>query len=136
MLQSVLSFLAQLFSEKNRGFAIALALPGASLSSACKNFDNLKYLYYYLVYLLKTWEYVFTIQRAIHTIKGDNSKCILFQNDAPFWTSTFYPLLAHYHTVPTFNNRCERGLLKRFYEKEKMLVTSIFSFSRNVFNPF
>ena len=29
-------------------------------------------------------EYVFSVQREIHTIKGDNSKCIFFQNHAPF----------------------------------------------------
>ena len=34
-------------------------------------------------------EYVFTIQRAIHTIKGDNSKCIFFFRIMPL---TFYPL--------------------------------------------
>ena len=40
-------------------------------------------------------EYVFIIERAINTIKGDNSKCIFFfQNYAPFLTLkqkwTFY----------------------------------------------
>ena len=44
-----------------------------------------------------TWnlEYVFTIQRAIHAIKGDNSRCSFFfflKNYAPFSTKTFYPL--------------------------------------------
>ena len=28
-------------------------------------------------------EYVFTVQRAIHTIKGDNSKCIFFSELCP-----------------------------------------------------
>ena len=40
-----------------------------------------------------------------------------------------------YHTIPTFND-FNRGLLKTLWEKEKMLVTSNFSFSHNVFYPF
>ena len=36
-------------------------------------------------------------------------------------------------TVQTLNDLKERGLLKTFWEKEKMLVTSIFSISQNVF---
>ena len=42
--------------------------------------------------------------------------------------------LTLYHTIPTFNDPQERSLLKTLWEKEKMLVTSIFSFSQNVFN--
>ena len=38
--------------------------------------------------------------------------------------------LTLYHTNPIFN---DPRLLKTFWEKEKMLVTSIFSFSHNVF---
>ena len=40
---------------------------------------------------------------------------------------------ALYHTVQTFNDPEKRRLLKTLWENEKMLVTSIFSFSRNVF---
>ena len=43
-------------------------------------------------------------------------------------------LTLHY-TVPTFNEPRERGLFKTIWEKEKMLVTSIFSFSQNVSYP-
>ena len=43
--------------------------------------------------------------------------------------------LTLYHTIPTFNDPQERYLLKTWWEKEKMLVTSIFSFSHNVFYP-
>ena len=37
-------------------------------------------------YLLETWNVtlVFTIQRVVHTIKGDNSKCIFFFRIMPF----------------------------------------------------
>ena len=44
-------------------------------------------------------------------------------------------MLTGVHTMPTHNDPAERGLLKIFWEKEKMLVTSIFSFSHNVFYP-
>ena len=37
-----------------------------------------------------------------------------------------------YHTIPTFNTSKDEGLLKILWETEKMLVTSIFSFSHNV----
>ena len=40
-----------------------------------------------------------------------------------------------YHTILTFNDPQQRGLLKTLWEKEKMLVTSIFSFSNIEFNP-
>ena len=43
-------------------------------------------------------------------------------------------LLNLYHKIPTFNNP-EKENLKTLWEKEKMLVTSIFSFSHNVFYP-
>ena len=36
---------------------------------------------------------------------------------------------------PDFKRPCIRSLLKTLWEKEKMLVTSIFSFSHNVFYP-
>ena len=39
-----------------------------------------------------------------------------------------------YHTIPTFNDTEEEGFGKHWGEKEKMLVTSIFSFSRSVFS--
>ena len=35
--------------------------------------------------------------------------------------------------IPTFNEPQKIDLLKTLWEKEKMLVTSIFSFSHNVF---
>ena len=37
--------------------------------------------------------------------------------------------LTHYHTIPTFTDPQKRSLLKTLREKEKILVTSIFSFS-------
>ena len=37
------------------------------------------------------------------------------------------------HTMPTFNDLETRSLLKTLWEKEKMLVTSIFCCSHNVF---
>ena len=42
-------------------------------------------------------------------------------------------ILSLYHTIPTFNTCENRKLLKTLWEKEKMLVTSIFSISHNVF---
>ena len=44
------------------------------------------------------------------------------------------PLTLH-HTILTFKDPEGRSLLKTLWEKEKMLVTSIFSFSHDVFNP-
>ena len=44
-------------------------------------------------------------------------------------------MLPEYHTIPTFNDPQTESLLKTLWEKEKMLVTSIFSFSLNVFYP-
>ena len=38
-----------------------------------------------------------------------------------------------YHTIQTFKRPWKRRLLKTLWEKEKMLETSIFSFSPNVF---
>ena len=43
--------------------------------------------------------------------------------------------LTLYHMIPAFNNLQERMLLETLWEKEKMLVSSIFSFSHNVFYP-
>ena len=43
--------------------------------------------------------------------------------------------LTPYHTIPTFNDPEKESLFKTLWEKEKMLVTSIFYFSHNVFNP-
>ena len=37
---------------------------------------------------------MFTIQKAIHTIKGDNSKC-LFKNYAPFFDLDFLSPIKH-----------------------------------------
>ena len=37
---------------------------------------------------------------------------------------------------PWFLHVCNTSLLKTLWEKEKLLVTSIFSFSHSVFNPF
>ena len=41
-----------------------------------------------------------------------------------------------YNTIPTFQHLWKKQLLKTLWEKEKMLVTSIFFFSRNVFYSF
>ena len=45
-----------------------------------------------------------------------------------------YKYLTLCHTIPTFNNP-ESKPFEYIVEKEKMLVTSIFSFSHNVFYP-
>ena len=42
--------------------------------------------------------------------------------------------LALYHTVPTFNNPKIETFWKTYWEKEKMLVTSIFSFFPKIFS--
>ena len=42
--------------------------------------------------------------------------------------------LTQYHTISIFLPK-EKGILKTLWEKEKMLVTSIFSFSHSVFYP-
>ena len=39
-------------------------------------------------------------------------------------------------TSPGFLHVCRKRLLKALWEKEKLLVTSNFSFSRSVFHPF
>ena len=39
------------------------------------------------------------------------------------------------HAIPTFNDLNKEAFKKTLLEKEKMLVTSIFSFSNNVFCP-
>ena len=44
-------------------------------------------------------------------------------------------LLSLSQTIPSFTRRRGIGLLKTLLKKEKMLVTSIFSFSYNVFFP-
>ena len=43
--------------------------------------------------------------------------------------------LTVYHTIPFFNN-ADKEALKTLWEKEKMQVTSIFSFFHNVLYPF
>ena len=53
----------------------------------------------------------------------DNSKFKTFAGDN----------LTLYHTIPTFNDLEEETFGKHCGEKEKMLVTSIFFFSHNVF---
>ena len=59
------------------------------------------------------------------------------QNKFQFFTQVYFSFLSSYrltfyHTILTFN---KRSLLKTLWEKEEMLVTSIFSFSHNVFYP-
>ena len=46
------------------------------------------------------------------------------------------PVLTLYYTIPSFNDLEEDVFRKHNGEKEKMLVTSIFSFSHHVFYPF
>ena len=43
--------------------------------------------------------------------------------------------LTLYRTILTFSNPYKKGLLKTLWEKEKMLVNSIFFFSHSVFFP-
>ena len=43
--------------------------------------------------------------------------------------------LTFYNTITTFNYPVQATIWKKLWEKEKMLVTSIFSFSHNVFYP-
>ena len=50
-------------------------------------------------------------------------------------TDKSYMLVTLYHTIPTFNDPI-KNLLKTLMKKEKMLVTSIFSFFHNVFFTF
>ena len=49
---------------------------------------------------------------------------------------TDLPTLTLYDIIPTFKDPCKRKPLKTLWEKEKMLVTSIFSFSHNVYYSF
>ena len=44
--------------------------------------------------------------------------------------------LNHFPSKPWFLRVCSLSLLKTLWEKEKLLVTSNFSFSHNVFYPF
>ena len=44
-------------------------------------------------------------------------------------------MLTLYNTILTFNNLEKRNLLKTLWEKEKMLVTSMFSFSFSTLPP-
>ena len=44
-------------------------------------------------------------------------------------------VITPYHTILSFNNPVEEGFSKTLWEKEKMLVTSVFYFSHNVFYP-
>ena len=44
-------------------------------------------------------------------------------------------LLTCFHKIPTFNDSAKNTLLKTLRKKEKMLVTTIFSFFCNVFYP-
>ena len=73
-------FLAQLFSEKARGIAIALvsSLSGGIIIVVCKKPGH--FVISLLLLKIFTWnsEYVFSIQRAISTVKGDCSKGIFF----------------------------------------------------------
>ena len=46
------------------------------------------------------------------------------------------PLSTLYHIILTFNNPEKEVFGKKLWEKEKMLVTSIFSFSNNLFCSF
>ena len=59
--------------------------------------------------------------------------CLKRKFNAEIKTMTYE--LTLYHTIPTFNNPPERSLLKTLWEKEKMPVTRIFSFSHYVFYP-
>ena len=59
---------------KTQGIAIAMAVA----SSACKNWHFVISLSLVKIYTWKL-QYVFTIQKAIHAIKGHNSECILFR---------------------------------------------------------
>ena len=51
------------------------------------------------------------------------------------------PSLCHkgltlHHTIPTFNDPEKKSIFKTLLEKEKILITNLFSFSHNVFHPF
>ena len=58
--------------------------------------------------------------------------CLLLMRQSEYLGSKGLTL---YQTIPTLNDSLKRKLLKTLREKEKMLVTSISSFSHNVFNP-
>ena len=55
-----------------------------------------------------------------------------YQHFIPFSHTVFIGLT---NIIPTFNEPEERAFWKTWREKEKMLVTSIFSLSHNVFHP-
>ena len=75
-------FLAWLFSEKTWGIARALSSSLSGIIVVQKLWHFVISLLLLMMFTLNS-EYMFTIQRAIHTIKRNNSKCIFFQNYAP-----------------------------------------------------
>ena len=89
-----LMFLARLFSEKTWGIAIALV---SSLSS-CKN------LWHFVISLsllnIYTWNsrYVFTMEKGICKIKGDNAEFI-FARIIPFLDFEFDSNVTRGHTI-------------------------------------
>ena len=108
-------------------------------------------------------EYVFIIQRVIHHVKGDNSKCIFFffSRISPFFNLDFLSSVKHptakcwhlyalllvfffflifslnpFPNKPWFFHVCSTSLLKTLWEKEKLLIVSNSFFSHSVFYPF
>ena len=62
------------------------------------------------------------------------SSMICFLLMLSIWT--FYFLVNLFQNKPWFLHVCSKSHLKTLWEKEKLLVTSNFSFSHNVFYPF
>ena len=123
-----------MFSEKTWGIAIALALLLSSSLSVCKNFWHFVISLLLLKIFTRSFVYVFTIKRAILTIKWQFKLHFFFQNDAPFSTWDFlssikHPTakLWHPHAVLLLHV-CSTSLLKTLCEKKKLLVLSNFSF--------
>ena len=117
-------------------------------SELCPFFD-LEKLWHFVISLLLlkilTWksDYAFTIKTAIHTIKRVQFLMhFFFFRIMPFFnflSSIKHPTAKHWHAVLLLSNNLkskpsiEESLLKTLLEKNKMLVTSIFSFSHIVF---
>ena len=59
----------------------------------------------------------------------------ILHNNVHMDDNTSAVTLTLYHIIPSFSDPEKRDLLKTLWKKEKMLVSSIFSFFHNVFNP-
>ena len=75
---------------------------------------------------------MFTIQKAIHTIKGDNSKCIVFSESCPFFDLNFLSSIKH----PTVEHWHPHVVLLLMYAFFMKLTLSMDHFDKSLFfNP-